>query len=102
MNIKEEELYNMEEKQIKQELIDAFSKLSANDKRDELNLEINKIIMLINSKLVNSDGDNYDVPFNYNSILDKDMTEDEFLSKQYGDIIDLKYNLILLIKYLEK
>lgn len=84
----------------KKNLIEAYQNLDIESKRNEFNSEIIKLSLIVNSFLKLYDNDEFTSPNNYTKGIAQD--ENEFLTQTYISIVEMKYNLILLLKYLEK
>ncbi len=69
------------------QLKEAYNKIDIEDKRNELNKEISSLLMLINIS-----GNSYNYKKNSN------VTEDEFLTETYMQIIELRSNIIRLLR----
>lgn len=65
----------------------SYSKIDLEDKRNELNKEILSLLMLI------------DTPNDlYNYVKNNNITEDEFLTETYMQVIELRKKLIELLR----
>ncbi len=69
------------------QLKEAYSKIDIEDKRNEINKEIASLLMLI---------DISDKSYNYKK--NSNVTEDEFLTETYMQIVELRSNLIRLLR----
>lgn len=70
-----------------------YKLLSLNEKRNEINKEIRYLLLLIN-KIVDDPKVDY---FNYDG-NNYDMSEEEFLAREYEQIIEAKKKLISIFK----
>ena len=77
------------------ELYEKFNKLGLNDKRNEFNQEMIKILELINH-ITKTKGYENDMvkTINYDIIKDKSMSEDEYLFYQYQNLINIRKTII--------
>lgn len=80
----------------KQELLLAFSNMDINDKRDCYNEEILKMFELL--KLYFDDSRDYDLSIdNYNFNKDFLLNEDEYLTKEFKNILTIQEFIIYSI-----
>ncbi|MBR3198429.1 MAG: hypothetical protein IKG27_00260 [Bacilli bacterium] len=91
----------MNEKELKDKLVNAYKALSLDDQRNEFNKEIISIHVLINQMLSLYGERELREPYNYQSGEDSSLTESEVLVQNFSNIVDLKNNLLLLLNYLE-
>lgn len=84
------------------ELFDKFKNLGLNDKRNEFNQEMLKIFALI-SEITKSKGYQGEIVniINYNLAKDQGMSEDEYLSLQYQNLINIRKSIINYISWKE-
>lgn len=92
----------MSEQELKNNLINAYKDLSTDAKRNELNLELIKIGNIINTYLKKYDNEEYEELINYVEKSDAILDEDQVLVQNYTNIIQIKNNLMLLLKYMER
>lgn len=91
----------MQEEQLKNKLIKAFSQLDLDNQRNEFSNEMIVISSLLNTCLLEY-GENINrVAWNYNPQSDSKMSEQDILITNYSDIIDIKNNLLLLLAYMK-
>lgn len=72
-----------------EQLKEAYSKIDLEDKRNELNKEILSLLMLTKNE---SDF--------YNYVKDSGISEDEYLTETYVQVIKLRQNLLKLINHI--
>lgn len=77
-------------------LKEAFSKLSINDKRNELNNEMEIAFRMLKDikAVINAPNDETDQIRNYHMVHDADMTESEMLDQLYMDFHIIQKNII--------
>lgn len=84
------------------ELYEKFNKLGLNDKRNEFNQEMKKILELINH-ITKAKGYKNDIVkvINYDILKDKSMSEDEYIFYQYQNLINIRKAIINYISWKE-
>lgn len=90
----------MEIEKIKKELLESFDKLSLSDKRNEYIKEVIALSTYVNMMLAEFGETDVKVPRNYNPAVDDNKSEEELLTYNYEDLIDIKNSLLLAISYL--
>lgn len=77
-------------------LKEAFSKLSINDKRNELNNEMEIAFRMLKDikSVINAPGDETDQIRNYHMVHDANMTESEMLDQLYIDFHVIQKNIL--------
>ena len=83
------------------EFIDAFNHLNVNHKRDKLNREILAIGEYIKLIERNLGFENEIDLYNYNTKIDEDWSEDDFLTSTYQDIFNIERELITIAEITE-
>lgn len=83
-------------------LFNEFKKLGLDAKRNAYSEEIIKLALLLKAHLNKINLDLIDIPYNYRSLIDKDMKETDLLDINFKDIYILKVELLLLLNYYEK
>ncbi len=78
-------------------LLEAYKELSLDSKRNEFNKEMIILTSLINSLLSNYTNKKLHMPKNYKKGIDTELTEDEVLTNNYIDLLELKNNILTLI-----
>ena len=84
------------------ELYEKFNKIGLNDKRNEFNQEMIKILELVN-QITKAKGYEKDIVeiINYDIIKDKSMSEDEYLFYQYQNLINIRKSIINYLSWKE-
>ena len=84
------------------ELYEKFKKIGLNDKRNEFNQEMIKILEIINqiTKVKGYENDMTKI-INYDIIKDQTMSEDEYLYYQYQNLINIRKSIINYISWKE-
>ena len=84
------------------ELYEKFNKIGLNDKRNEFNQEMIKILELVN-QIKKAKGYEKDIVkiINYDIIKDKSMSEDEYLFYQYQNLINIRKSIINYLSWKE-
>ena len=88
---------------IEQELIDAFSLLDTNEKRNQISAELEKLALLLDT--VHKEYNIQKLPssvYSYNKANDESMTNEEYFNKMYEGIIFIRKDIITLIDALMK
>lgn len=78
----------------------SFKNMTINEKRNEVDSEYNKLILLLNEtkKSFSIPGQ---IKFkNYDQVKDANMSEDEYLKLIYDQVKDIREAILLLIYYL--
>lgn len=77
-------------------LKEAFSKLSVNDKRNELNNEMELAFRMLKDikSVINAPDDETDKIRNYHMVYDANMTESEMLDQLYIDFHVIQKNIL--------
>ena len=83
------------------EFIDAFNHLNVNHKRDKLNRELLVIGEYIKVIERNLGFENEIDLYNYNTKIDEDWSEDDFLTSTYQDIFNIERELITIAEITE-
>lgn len=85
---------------LENELFDAYHNLSLLDKRNELNLEFEKLYLLLNSihERLNIERIGGNVK-PYNKVVDADMSEDEFMDLTYQNLMNIRKDILTLTNY---
>ena len=78
-------------------LLEAYKELSLDSKRNEFNKEMIILTSLINSLLSNYTNKKLHMPKNYKKGIDTELTEDEVVTNNYIDLLELKNNILTLI-----
>ena len=78
-------------------LLEAYKELSLDSKRNEFNKEMIILTSLINSLLSNYTNKKLHMTKNYKKGIDTELTEDEVLTNNYIDLLELKNNILTLI-----
>ena len=78
------------------ELLELYSKLSLSEKREEFNKELTALCTLVKMLL-----EKYKVGYDFNNYNykndDIDKTEDEILTLNLNNLLELRYNILLLL-----
>lgn len=85
---------------LKEKLIDSYNSLDLDNKRNEFSKEMVIISSLINSCLAAFGETNLKTAYDYKSEKDLSLTEDDLISKNYSDILEIKNNLLTLLTYI--
>ena len=88
---------------VEENLINAFSMLDTNEKRNQISSEIEKLGLLLDT--VHNEYNIEKLPssiYNYNKVEDKNMTNDEYFTKMYESIIYLRKDILSLVNTLMK
>lgn len=77
-----------------------FKNMTINEKRNEVDSEYNKLILLLNETKKS-----FSIPGeiklkNYDQVKDANMSEDEYLKLIYDQVKDIRETILLLIYYL--
>ena len=86
---------------VEENLINAFSMLDTNEKRNQISSEIEKLGLLLDT--VHNEYNIEKLPssiYNYNKVEDKNMTNDEYFTKMYESIIYLRKDILSLVNTL--
>lgn len=86
---------------IKINLIKAYKDLPLDSKRNEYSKEMLILTVLVNSLLSNYTNEQLHTPYNYRKGIDENITEDELLTSNYIDLLELKNNILLLFKFMD-
>ena len=77
-----------------------WQELDLNQQRNEVNLEFNKLVLLLKeTKEMFSIPTTLDIK-NYDSVKDEKMTEEEYLKLMYDEIQGIRETLLTLVYYL--
>ena len=89
-------------KEEKGKLLEAFKKLSIDEQRYEFNSELSSLCILVNKLLNEYDNERLDNPIIYRKNIDYQKDENEVITDNYSNLLDLKNNIILLLSYMDK
>lgn len=83
------------------ELLELYSKLTLSEKREEFNKELTSLCTLVKMLL-----EQYNVGYDFNNYNyksdDIDKTEDEILTLNLNNLLELRYNILLLLSLQNK
>jgi len=89
---------------VEQELISVFSKLDINEKRNQINAELEKLSLLLDT--VHKQHNIEKLPsastLTYNKVTDENMTNEKFFDLLYSNIIFLRKDILTLVNVLMK
>jgi len=89
---------------VEQELISIFSKLDINEKRNQINSELEKLSLLLDTvhKHHNIQKLSRAGALTYNKATDEDMTNEKYFDLIYSNIIFLRKDILTLVNFLMK
>lgn len=87
---------------MEEQLFNKFKELSANDKRNEINLEMDKLFKILEQLTINSEIKNCDVKFNnYDLVKDVNMSNDIYLNQIYENVMNIRKMLMYYLTWKE-
>lgn len=88
---------------VEQDLINAFSQLGINEKRNQISAELEKLGLLLDT--VHQEYNIQKLPsslYTYNKATDEKMSNEEYFNKMYESIIFIRKDVLTLVNTLMK
>lgn len=80
---------------MEEQLFNKFKELSINDKRNEINLEMDKLFKMLEQLIIQYETNDMPTKFsNYDLVNDENMSNDIYLNQIYENIINIRKILI--------
>lgn len=80
---------------MEEQLFNKFKELSINDKRNEINLEMDKLFKMLEQLVIQYETNDMPTKFsNYDLVNDENMSNDVYLNQIYENIINIRKILI--------